>query len=153
MSRMFIGNYIPKPSTPVVKKTVMGTFYWHSTGTFNSSFGQKTHSYTLMSFPTIHAIFHEHWLHQHALKRVHKGHNYLSTVTLCYTLVMLWWCQPSVCFQLTFVNQFWYLMLTMFCSQSKMHLRLAAVGIDSERKKKIKSTFLKCKRWGMLYWL
>lgn len=36
-----------------------------------------------------------------------------------------------VCFQLTFVNQFWYLMLTMFCSQSKMHLRLAAVvGIN-----------------------
>lgn len=32
-----------------------------------------------------------------------------------------------VCFQLTFVNQFWYLMLTMFCSQSEMHSRLAAV--------------------------
>lgn len=41
-----------------------------------------------------------------------------------------------VCFQLTFVNQFWYLMFTMFCSQSKMHLRLAAVvGIDLRRSK------------------
>lgn len=34
----------------------MGTFCWHSTGQFRSSFGQKTHSYTLISFPTIHAI-------------------------------------------------------------------------------------------------
>lgn len=126
----------------------MGTFCWHSTWLFSSSFGQK-HT----AVPYYHSNnsynLHEHWLHQHAFKQLHKGHNNSGTSTLCDTLCYALMVSTFVCFQLTFVNQFWYLMLTMFCSQSKMHLRLAAVvGITFQEYTKTVKQNKFCIHWG-----